>query len=160
LSTLESIKNHVHHLSVDIGARGSTTPEEKLAADYAERTPRELGLTPMVERFTSAKSAWRPFALGTLAALISELVFWFGGLIGAIVAFLITAIFLVSLVLELSFRSNLLRWFLPKGQSQNVSALVEWSAESKQTIVLVGHIDTHRMPISHRSLRWLLSSIG
>ncbi|MFX1262604.1 MAG: M28 family metallopeptidase [Promethearchaeota archaeon] len=154
MSTLDSIKNHVHHLAVEIGPRGSTTPEEKRAATYAEDVYRELGLTPITEEFMSAKSAWRPFTLGTFFVLLSELVYLYGGLVGAVIASLITGVMILSLVLELSFKSNPLRWILPKAQSQNVSAVIEPVSKAKQTIVLVGHLDTHRTPISHRSLRW------
>jgi hypothetical protein len=154
LSIIDSIKNHVHHLSVEIGPRGSTTPEEKRAAAYAEEVYKGLGLTPITEEFTSAKSAWSPFTLSTFLVLTSELIFLYGGVLGAVIATLITGVVLISLVLELSFRPNLLRWILPKGQSQNVSAVIEPASEVRQVIVLVGHLDTHRTPISHRSLRW------
>jgi hypothetical protein len=154
VSTLDSIKNHVHHLAVEIGPRGSTTPEEKRAATYAEEVYRDLGLTPITEEFTSAKSAWSPFTLSTFLVLLSEIIFLYGGLVGAAIAFLITGAVIVFLVLELSFRANPLRWILPKAQSQNVSTVIEPASEVKQTIVLVGHLDTHRTPISHRSLRW------
>jgi len=155
LSDIDSIKNHVHHLAVEIGPRGSTTPEEKRAARYAEDVYRDLGLIPITEEFTSAKSAWSPFTLSTFLVLTSELIFLYGSVLGAVFATFITGLVLISLVLELAFRGNPLRWILPKGQSQNVSAVIEPSSEVKQTIVLVGHIDTHRTPISHRSLRWL-----
>lgn len=154
MSTLNSIKNHVHHLAVDIGPRGSTTPEEKRAAAYAEDVYRDLGLTPITEEFTSAKSAWRPFTFSTFLVLLSELIYLYGGLVGAVIASLVTGVVIVSLVLELSFKSNPLRWILPKARSQNVSAVIEPASEVKQTVILVGHIDTHRTPISHRSLRW------
>ncbi|MFW9804915.1 MAG: M28 family metallopeptidase [Candidatus Thorarchaeota archaeon] len=154
MSILDSIKNHVHHLSVEIGPRGSATPQEKRAAAYAEEVYKSLGLTPITEEFRSAKSAWHPFALSTFLVLASELIFLYGDFLGAIVASLITGLMLISLVQELSFKANPLRWILPKGQSQNVSAVIEPYSEVKQSIVLVGHLDTHRTPISHRSLRW------
>jgi hypothetical protein len=154
LSVIDSIKNHVHHLSVEIGPRGSTTPEEKRAATYAEEVYKGLGLTPITEEFTSAKSAWSPFTLSTFLVLSSELIFLYGGVFGGPIASLITGIVLVSLILELSFKTNPLRWILPKGQSQNVSAVIEPSSAVKQNIVIVGHLDTHRTPISHRSSRW------
>ncbi|MFW9890180.1 MAG: hypothetical protein ACFFER_18505, partial [Candidatus Thorarchaeota archaeon] len=154
MSIIDSIKNHVHHLSVEIGPRGSATPEEKRAAAYAEEVYRSLGLTPITEEFRSAKSAWRPFVLSTFLVLASELIFLYGDFLGAIMASLLTGLMLISLVLELSFKANPLRWILPKGQSRNVSAVIEPYSEVKQTIVLVGHLDTHRTPISHRSLRW------
>ncbi|NHJ12966.1 MAG: M28 family peptidase [Candidatus Thorarchaeota archaeon] len=155
MAEIESIRKHVQQLSVVIGPRGSTTPEEKEAAEYAAGVYKNLGLEPIIERFTSAKSAWRPFALGTLLVLIGEALFQMVPFYGPIVASLLTGLALVSLVLELSFRANPFRWVLPKGESQNVSAAIEPSGDVRQTVAIVGHIDTHRMPISYSSLRWL-----
>ena len=152
---IKSIKKHVHQLSVEIGPRGSTTPEEKRAAEYAASFYKGIGLTPLIEPFSSAKSAWRPYALATILMLLAEYLFWLGGYAGSFSAALITIVVVVSLVFELSFKSNPIRSALPKGQSQNVSAVIDPSSDVTQSVVLVGHIDTHRMPLSHRSQRWL-----
>lgn len=154
MSNIDSIKKHVHHLSVEIGPRGSTTPEEKRAAEYAEQVYRDIGLIPITEQFTSAKSAWYPFAFATLLVLFAEALFLLFDLPGAILASLLTVYVVISLVLELSFNSNPIRWILPKGRSQNVSAVIEPASDVKQTIVIVGHLDTHRMPITYRSMKW------
>ncbi len=52
-----SAMDHVRYLAETIGPRGSTTPQEAQAAQYAADVLRRLGLEPTVEPFTSAKSA-------------------------------------------------------------------------------------------------------
>ena len=109
LSETESIKRHVKHLAVTIGSRGSTTLEEKEAAEYAEQIYRELGLSPIKEDFTSAKSAWLPFALGAGLILVAELIFWLGVKIGMWIASMLSLFAFGSLVLELMFVPNPIR---------------------------------------------------
>ena len=155
MSEIESIRKHVEHLSVTIGPRGSTTPGEKEAAEYIADVYRSQGLSPLVEGFRSAKSAWLPFALGTGLVLLGELLYLFAGFYGLLLAILVSVISLSSLVLELSFKSNLFRWVLPKGESQNVSVKVPSSGSPKKTVILIGHLDTHRMPIVYRSPQWV-----
>ena len=60
-----------------------------------------------------------------------------------------------SILLELSFRPNLLRWVLPKGHSQNVWARIDARDEARDRIVLVAHLDTHRTPLAFSSDRWV-----
>ena len=67
MSELDSIKKHVEYLSVTIGPRGSTKSGEIKAADYIEKVYRDLGLNPIVEPFTSAKSAWYHFAINLVS---------------------------------------------------------------------------------------------
>ena len=131
MSEIQSIKEHVRYLSVTIGPRGSTTPGEKQAAEYAEQVYRKLGLSPLVEPFQSAKSAWLPFALGSGLVIVGEVSFLLGGFYGLLLAFWLTVFALSSLVLELMFKQNPFRWILPKGESQNVSVKISPEGSSK-----------------------------
>lgn len=155
MSAIDSIRKHVHHLSVAIGQRGSTTTNERRAAKYAEKIYRDLGLAPQTETFTSAKSIWLPYAIGSSLVLLSVVIYWLARTTGAVIAAVLTTVTLVSLILELSFRPNFLRWVLPKGKSQNVSVRLDPVGESRQVLVLMGHLDTHRTPLSHRSPRMI-----
>ncbi|MFW9768003.1 MAG: M28 family metallopeptidase [Candidatus Thorarchaeota archaeon] len=155
MSEIESIKKHVKHLSVTIGPRGSTTYGEKRSAEYAEQVYRYLGLSPIVEHFRSAKSAWLPFALATALVLVGEILFLLGGYYGRLLAIIICLFALASLVLELMFKSNPFRWILPKGDSQNVSVKIPPEGSKKDTVILIGHLDTHRMPIVYKSQWWV-----
>jgi hypothetical protein len=145
----------VRYLAETVGPRGSTTPKEAEAAAYAKQVLEGLGLAPKVETFTSAKSAWWPYVLVTGVALIAEGVFLIGGRVGAIIAALLAAGMLISTILELSFNPNPLRWALPKGQSQNVWAVVPAAGQIKHRVVLMGHLDTHRTPLVFSSQRWV-----
>ena len=137
---------HVYHLSVTIGPRGSTTPAEAEAATYAKVVLERLGLAPQVERFLSATSQWRPFALAATLALLAVAVYPLAGRITAILATLLTAVTLVSAYLELNFTANPIRWLLPKRPSQNVWAAIPPAGTPTQRVVLVGHLDSHRTP--------------
>jgi len=148
--------NHVHHLAQTIGPRGSTTPQEAEAARYAARVLQEAGLEPVTEPFSSARSAWYPYALFAGLVLVGELLFWIGGLWGALAALALTLLALASVLLELAFRPNPLRWILPKGRSQNVWARIPpTTSEAREQVVLLGHLDTHRTPLAFSSPGWL-----
>ena len=147
---------HIRRLAGDIGPRGSTTPKEAEAAQYAFEVLSKEGLSPFIEPFTSAKSAWQPYALFSALALISELLFLFAGRQGAIIAFALSAIALVSVLLELAFRPNPIRLLLPKGRSQNVVAKIAPKGEVRERVVLMGHLDTHRTPLVFSSTGWLM----
>lgn len=139
---------HVGVLARTIGPRGSTTPAEREAAAYAERVFREAGLEPRVEGFRSVKSGWRPFAVAALFASLATLVFAFAGaapwLAGALGILLLAVT--ASVLLEMYFRPNLLRPFVPKGTSQNVWAPIAPRGPAARRVVVVAHLDTHRTP--------------
>jgi hypothetical protein len=147
--------DHVRYLAETIGPRGSTTPQEAEAARYAAQVLRDAGLEPVTVPFTSARSAWYPYALFSGLALVSELLFWIGGRWGAIAALALIAPTLASVLLELAFRPNPLRWLLPKGRSQNVWARLQPRGEVRERVVLLGHLDTHRTPLVFSTDRWV-----
>jgi hypothetical protein len=150
--------DHVRHLAETIGPRGSTTPQEAEAARYADRVLREAGLEPVTEPFASATSAWYPYALFAGLVLSGAIAFWVGGRSGAIAALALALSAIVSVLLELTFLPNPLRWLLPRGKSQNVWAKIAppGAAEDapQQHVVLLGHLDSHRTPLVFSSDRW------
>ena len=147
--------DHVRYLAEKIGPRGSTTPEEKAAADYVYGQLAGMGLQPTMEGFRSARSAWLPAALFWSIVLGAGFLSLGAGRIVAIVALILALTGLGSILLELSFRPNLLRWVLPKGQSQNVWARIEAEVEARDRVVLVAHLDSHRTPLVFSSDRWV-----
>lgn len=147
--------DHVRHLADTLGPRGSTTPQEARAARYAARVLGEAGLEPVTEPFTSARSAWYPYALFAGLLLVSELLFWVGGRWGAITSLALCLSAIVSVLLELAFRPNPMRWILPKGPSQNVWVRLRPPGQPRQQVVLLGHLDTHRTPLAFSTDRWL-----
>lgn len=146
---------HVRHLSERIGPRGSTTAQEREAAEYAGSVLERLGLDVAVQRFRSAVSAWRPYALALALALLALAVYPIGGRVTAVIAAIIMITVFVSAFLELNFVSNPLRWVLPKGWSQNIWAVIPPRGQPRRKVVLVGHLDTHRTPFVFRSARHL-----
>ncbi len=146
---------HIRYLAETVGPRGSTTPQEAEAARYAADVLRKLGLEPVTETFTSARSAWHPYALFAGLALLSETLFWTAGRWGAVVAAVLTAVALVSVLLELAFRPNPFRWILPRGRSQNVWARHRPTGQVRQQVVVMGHLDTHRTPLVFSTDRWV-----
>ena len=142
---------HVRHLSEDIGPRGSTTAAEAAAAAYAWGVLDKLELSPRMQRFRSATSQWRPFALAITLALLAVAVYPLAGRATAILATLLAATTLVSAYLDLNFTTNPIRWLLPKRASQNVWAVIPAAGTPSRRLVLVGHLDTHRTPFVFRS---------
>ena len=146
--------DHVRYLAETIGPRGSTTPQEEEAAQYAARVLREAGHAPVSEAFRSARSAWYPSALFGGLVLSAVITFWVGGRPGAIVALALAVLAIASILLELAFRPNPLRWLLPTGPSQNVWARIPPRHEPREQVVLLGHLDSHRTPLVFSSDRW------
>jgi len=72
-----------------------------------------------------------------------------------VAALVLTVLGLVSVLLELAFRPNPLRWLLPKGRSQNVWARIEPRGETREQVVLLGHLDSHRTPLVFSTDRWV-----
>ncbi len=117
-----------------------------MAAEYVRGVLAGLGLSPRVQPFTSAVSAWRPYALAMALALFAVAIYPIGGRVTAAIAAALVAAVLVSALMEMNFTPNPLRWLLPKGRSQNVIAVVPPGGEVRRRAVLVGHLDTHRTP--------------
>jgi hypothetical protein len=147
--------NHVRYLAETVGPRGSTTSKEVEAARYAAEVLQNIGLEPVTETFTSARSAWYPYALFSGLLLAAVLEFWVGGRWGAVVALALALLALASVLLELTFRSNPLRWLLPTGRSQNVWARIAPTGDVREQVVLMGHLDSHRTPLVFSTDRWI-----
>ncbi len=73
----------------------------------------------------------------------------------AVISVLISLTAIVSEILELSMRNNILRRLTPKGQSQNVIGVIPPQGEHKQDLLLVGHVESHRTPIIFSTQGWL-----
>jgi hypothetical protein len=146
---------HVRYLAETIGPRGSTTAEEAEAARYAAQVLGEASLRPVSEPFTSARSAWYPYALFSGLLLVSDVLFWIAGRWGAIAALVLALASIVSVLLELAFRPNPMRWILPKVRSQNVWARLLPREDLRQQVVLLGHVDSHRTPLVFSTDGWL-----
>ncbi len=147
--------NHIRHLAETIGPRGSTTPQERQAAEYARDVLQRLGINARLEPFCSARSTYRPFVMAFGVALL-------GGLLyavtrhpaAALLAAALNALSAWGMFAELDFSDNWLRRLLPTGPSQNVVGVVPAREETRRRVVLLGHVDTHRTPIFYSSPTW------
>ena len=147
--------SHIRALAVDIGPRGSTTPEERQAAEYAKDQFKQIGLTPVWQDFRSARSIFLPHIIGSFFMIFAFILYPLGGKVTAAIAAIISILVIVSEIQELGFQNNLLRMMVPKGSSQNVHAVVPPAAEHKQDIILVGHLDTQRTPLFFRTPKYV-----
>lgn len=152
----ESALKHTDHLSKVIGPRGSTTPKEKEAHDYAQKILSDLGCDPRAEAFQSSPSAYLPFILALGVVLLAEAIFYFTGPtpnapVGALAAFALGLLVTVSAVLELMVRDNPLRWFLPVGDSRNVVGVTPAANEPRRRVAVMAHVDSHRTPLFWRT---------
>ena len=147
--------SHVKVLAEDIGPRGSTTEKEKEASDYCQQVLSNLQLTPQMETFKSAKSIYHPHLLASSFMLLAFVLYPLFGRTSAILAALLSLVAYVSQLFELSLRDNLFRRLVPKGDSQNVIAVMPPEKEHEQDLVLIGHVDSHRTPVIFSSPAWL-----
>ena len=152
-SFLQTWLEHIHALSVEIGPRGSTTDGERKGAEYCLAILHKLGLKPILETFTSARSIFHPHLICSVAMLAAFALYPQGHWWVAALAACVSIAALLSELLELGFHDNLLRRMVPRGQSQNVFTVIPPSGEHRQDLILIGHIDTQRTPLIFRSYR-------
>ena len=142
---------HICFLSEKIGPRGPTREGERKGAEYAQVQFQKMGLNPFFETFRSARSIFLPHLIGSLLMLAAFIIYPLGGTVSAIIAALLSIIVLVTELQELGFQNNLYRLILPKGESQNVHAVIPPAGEHKRDLILVGHLDSQRTPFIFRT---------
>mgnify|MGYP000215213648 CR=1 FL=1 len=151
----QSILTHIHYLSETIGPRGSTTPAERLGAEYCRDQFLQLGLSPIWEEYLSAKSIFTPHLIGAAFFLTAFFIYPLAGSVSAWISAVIAIIGLSSELLELGFQPNLFRWLTPKARSQNVFTIIPPQGEHLRDVILIGHIDTQRTPLIFKNYRWV-----
>ena len=146
----------IRFLSVILGGRGSCTPHERRAAEYAVEQMEALGVQDVrLEPFRGAPSTYRPFALAFGAAVAATLLAWLlESTATAVLAAIINALGLWGMLTETDFAANWMRLLLPKGDSQNAVGVIPARREVRQRVVLCAHVDTHRTPVFYSSKRW------
>jgi len=154
-SYAETALEHIRHLAETIGPRGSTTPQEHQAAEYARDVLQGLGLDARLEPFRSGRSTYHPFVLAFGVALLGVLPYAITRHpAAALLAAVLNGLGAWGMFAELDLADNWMRRILPTGPSQNTVGVVPASAETRHRIVLVGHLDTHRTPIFYSSTAW------
>lgn len=151
----QSALRHLHHLTVEIGERGSTTPQERRAAEYALRVFENLKLEARMESFRSGRSTYYPFVLAFGLPLLAALFYAITRQPAAALATaFLSALGAWGMFSELDLGDNWMRRLLPTGGSQNVTGVVPPRQEARRRIVLAAHIDTHRTPVFYSSTAW------
>jgi len=141
-----SVIDHLRHLAVEIGPRGSTTTKERMAAEYCYHHFQSHGIETQIQEFIAPKTGWRLHSLAAALGLFCIGLAWFGGNSGSIISACIMILTTGSVILELYFKPNLLRLFIPRGKSQNVIAKIKPREKVREQVLIVSHIDTHRTP--------------
>jgi hypothetical protein len=141
----------IRFLSEEIGPRGPTQEGERKGAEFARSEFTKFGLAPVWETFKSAKSIFQPHLIGSIGMLIAFIIYPLGGTSTAFIAALISILVLATELLELGFQNNLYRLILPKGESQNVHAVIPPCGEHTGDLVIVGHLDSQRTPFIFRT---------
>jgi len=146
---------HIHALAQEIGPRGSTTDAERRGTQYCAEILTRVGLAPRIDAFPSARSIYQPHLIASAMMLAAFVLYPWGGRVTAILAATLSFVALLSDLMELSFRDNVLRRIVPKGMSQNAVAEQRPRGEHRADMVLIGHVDSHRTPIIFSTTRWL-----
>jgi hypothetical protein len=148
--------DHIRHLSETIGGRGSCTPAERQAAEYAAEQMRLLGVSSVrIESYRGAPSTYRPYALAFAAALLGTVLVWLiPGWATALAAALLSALGAWGMLAETDFATNWMRGLLPRADSQNAVGHILPEGKVRQRVVLCAHLDTHRTPIFYSSRVW------
>ena len=147
--------SHIRALAQEIGPRGATTPEELQAAEYASAQFKQIGLAPTWQEFKSAKSIFLPHIIGSFIMIFAFILYPLGGRITAIIAAMMSILVIISELQELAFQKNLIRMVVPKGNSQNVHAVIPPAGEHQQDIILVGHLDTQKTPLFFKTHKFV-----
>lgn len=152
----ETALKHVEHFTNTIGPRGSATPEEKKAHEYAKSVLEGLGYEPQWEEYYSATSGWLPYTIVLGVMLLADVIFaWTSGMqnaqMGGLAASLLAVFAVGSFFLHLAKRDNPVLWFVPVAKSQNVWAVAKPTGEVRRRIVVSGHVDTHRVALAMQS---------
>ncbi len=150
--------DHICHLSERIGARGSCTPGERQAAEYAAEQMRAAGARNVrIEPFWGAPSTYRPFVLAFVAALLGALLVWLVRERWMMaVAALLSALGAWGMFAESDLAASWMRRLLPRAASRNAVGVLAPAGEVKRRAVLCAHLDTHRTPIFYSSTAWYM----
>lgn len=141
----ESLMAHMQAICKGIGPRPSTSHQERQAADYVEETLRQLGVTDIQRQLFKSpnSSGWVTvpcFAAGLVATLLAIVGGQGGKLVSSILFWSSAYTFQRALlVIPLFFQRLITRW-----TSQNVIAKIPALGQARQTIYLVGHLDSQK----------------
>jgi len=130
--------------------RGSATEAEKQAAEYVQAQLKALGVVDIqLQPFSGERSIWLFVALAFGLALVGHAAFWLlrqpvGKVPAMIIAMLVFGFSGYLVWRKFTSEDYPLHNNLPHGPSQNVIATIPPRQGTRQRVVLVAHLDSHR----------------
>jgi len=141
----ERLMAHMRALCQEIGPRPSTSAQERRAAEYVERTLRQLGIAGVQEQpFKSQDSLGWIVIPATAAGVLAMPLAWLGGQWGKLVGSLLMlggAFIVRSAMLT---RPPFFQRLIARGNSQNVIVHIPPTGDVRCRVFLVGHLDTQK----------------
>jgi hypothetical protein len=141
----EALMVHMRAICQGIGPRPSTSHQESQAADYVEKTLRHWGMTDIKRQLFKSRNSygWATvpcFAVGLLASIFAAVGSRWGKLISSVLLLGSARTFRRSvLAMPPFFRRWISRW-----TSRNVIVNVPAKDKARQTVYLVGHLDSQK----------------
>ncbi len=150
---------HIRHLSVDIGPRGSTTEAERRGAEYAAAEMKKWAAEVKVEPFRAFSTLSWPWGLIAVLQVVTGVLLWLSPPAAV-------AVGAVNLMFHLAVASARIDTgaIFPKRSSQNVWGRVPAKGDSKggpeRRVVFMAHVDTTRasLPYAPKALKNLRGS--
>lgn len=145
----EHALQHARYIATRIGPRGAATPEEKQAADYAQRQMQQLGLREVhLELFSTSSAGWLPITIIFSIAVWGVFACWSlfyltqTRLVGALLAAGLCLAALALLYLEVTLRDHPVRRLTARSTSHNAIGRIAPTGTIKQCVVLISNLDT------------------
>lgn len=140
----DSLMAFMRVLCQEIGARPSTSPQEREAAVYVTRILRQAGLSDIQEqKFDSPDSAgWSiipALTAGLLGSVLGGLERW-GKATGGVLLLASAYLFRQRLLVQSPFY----RKWIARGGSQNIVAKIPARNLARRTLYLIGHLDSQK----------------
>ncbi len=131
---MTKIMDHIRHLAVTIGPRGSATAAERRARDYVAQEMKALGLEVTLQEFPSITTFSWPYLILYLLPTLAFALSFESPVAGAVLAVLGSGAF----YLELNFR-EVLEPLLPKGTGYNALGRLRGSNPHKKVVISAHH---------------------
>lgn len=156
MMNINTIIKHLTFFTTKLPHRGSTTEFEKQAAEYSFRELASSGYSPVKQPFKSAVSAYYPaliFGIGMVGSILYFVSFPSNQ--SVFISVIIIGFFLINILLDSAFKTNIFSLLLPKQNSQNIIARLPSVRTKKRTLILIAHLDSHRTPLLFSSAFWV-----
>lgn len=141
----DRLMTHMRALCQDIGPRPSTSPQERQAAEYVERTLRQLGIADVQEQpFKSQASFGWIVIPATAAGVLAMPIAWLGGQWGKLVGSLLLLGGACIVRSAMLVRTPFFQRLIARGNSQNVIVQIPPTGQALRRVFLVGHLDTQK----------------